>query len=60
MVDIALLAGVNPSTISRALSGSSAVTPQTRARIAQIARESGYIALKAYQARLRREKNSRS
>jgi len=44
IVDIARLAGVNPSTVSRALSGSAAVTPQTRARIAAIARESGYVA----------------
>lgn len=44
IVDIARLAGVNPSTVSRALSGSPAVTPQTRARIVEIARESGYVA----------------
>lgn len=44
IVDIAKLAGVNPSTVSRALSGSSAVTALTRARITDIARENGYVA----------------
>jgi DNA-binding LacI/PurR family transcriptional regulator len=44
IVDIARLAGVNPSTVSRALSGSPAVTEQTRTRITEIARKNGYVA----------------
>ncbi|MBY3134519.1 LacI family transcriptional regulator [Rhizobium leguminosarum] len=56
IVDVARLAGVNPSTVSRALSGSPAVTPQTRARIAEIARESGYVA--NHNARMLRSRKS--
>lgn len=44
IVDIARIAGVNPSTVSRALSGSTAVTEDTRDRILSIARDVGYVA----------------
>ncbi|MCE6075270.1 substrate-binding domain-containing protein [Agrobacterium vitis] len=44
IVDIARLAGVNPSTVSRALAGSHSVTEETRDKISAIARENGYIA----------------
>ncbi|UXS53062.1 LacI family transcriptional regulator [Agrobacterium tumefaciens] len=44
IVDIARLAGVNPSTVSRALSGSQSVTEETRDKISAIARENGYVA----------------
>lgn len=44
IVDIARLAGVNPSTVSRALSGSQSVTEETRNRIAAIAKANGYVA----------------
>ncbi|NTG45786.1 LacI family transcriptional regulator [Agrobacterium rhizogenes] len=44
IVDIARLAGVNPSTVSRALSGSRSIPEETREKIAAIARENGYVA----------------
>lgn len=44
IVDIARMAGVNPSTVSRALSGAKSVTEETRDRISSIARENGYVA----------------
>lgn len=42
--DLADSAGVSVSTVSRALSGSAAVNPQTRARIRALAEEAGYSA----------------
>lgn len=44
IVDIARLAGFNPSTVSRALSGSGSIPQETRDKIAAIASENGYIA----------------
>ncbi len=44
IVDIARLAGVNPSTVSRALSGSRSIPEETRDKIANIAKENGYVA----------------
>ncbi len=43
MADIAKLAGVHVSTVSRALAGSTRVEPRTRAYILQLARERGYV-----------------
>ena len=43
MEDIAQIAGVNRSTVSRALANSPRVKPDTRVRIQQIAREMGYL-----------------
>jgi len=43
MAEIARLAGVDISTVSRALSGSPRVTKKTRARIDQIVRDTGYV-----------------
>jgi LacI family transcriptional regulator len=40
--DIALLAGVSPSTVSRALSGAKPVAPATQARVARAVRELDY------------------
>lgn len=40
--DIARLAGVSPSTVSRALNDSSLISPTTKARVRQIAEELGY------------------
>lgn len=44
IVDIARLAGVNASTVSRALADSPAVSPQTKARILDIVKDTGYVA----------------
>lgn len=43
MADIARMAGVDISTVSRALSGSDRVTGETRARIEEIVRDTGYV-----------------
>ena len=43
MAEIAQIAGVDISTVSRALAGSPRVTKETRARIDQIVRETGYV-----------------
>lgn len=44
IVDLARMAGVNPSTVSRALSGSASVTEETRGRILELAKKTGYVA----------------
>ena len=43
MAEIARIAGVDISTVSRALAGSPRVTKETRARIDQIVRDTGYV-----------------
>ncbi len=43
MADIARLAGVDISTVSRALAGSPRVTEETRKRIAEIVEDTGYV-----------------
>jgi LacI family transcriptional regulator, repressor for deo operon, udp, cdd, tsx, nupC, and nupG len=43
MAEIARLAGVDTSTVSRALAGSPRVAPETRALIDQIVRDTGYV-----------------
>ena len=42
--DVAKAAGVSKSTVSRALSGGGYVAPETRARVAQVAAELGFVA----------------
>lgn len=42
IVDVARLAGVAPSTVSRSLAGKLGVRPETRHRIAEIARTHGF------------------
>lgn len=42
IVDVARLAGVTPSTVSRSLAGKSGVRPETRQRITEIARAHGF------------------
>ena len=55
MADLAGLAGVSTITVSRALSGSSLVSPETRERVQQLARKHGYkLNVSARNLRLRR------
>jgi LacI family repressor for deo operon, udp, cdd, tsx, nupC, and nupG len=57
MADVARLAGVTPGTVSRALAGSSLVTAETRAKIEDAVRATGYVINHA--ARNLRESRSR-
>ncbi|WP_154218977.1 LacI family DNA-binding transcriptional regulator, partial [Vibrio parahaemolyticus] len=43
ILDIAKLAGVGKSTVSRVLTNDPKVKPQTRKKVEQIIRESGYV-----------------
>ncbi|EQD29264.1 LacI family transcription regulator [mine drainage metagenome] len=55
MADLAGLAGVSTITVSRALSGSSLVSPETRERVQQLAGKHGYkLNVSARNLRLRR------
>lgn len=42
MADIAVLAGVTPATVSRALAGHARISPATRSRVVEIAQRHGY------------------
>jgi len=60
MADIARMAGVSESTVSRALSGSTRIAPQTRARILELAKTARYaINEGARSLRLRRTRTIR-
>jgi DNA-binding LacI/PurR family transcriptional regulator len=55
LTELALAAGVSPSTVSRALAGKSVVSPSTRDRIRDLAREHGFrLNLMARNLRLKR------
>ncbi|HUB91037.1 MAG TPA: LacI family DNA-binding transcriptional regulator, partial [Dyella sp.] len=55
MADLAKLAGVSKITVSRALSESPLVTPETRERVQTLARKHGYkLNVSARNLRLRR------
>jgi len=57
MADVARLAGVTPGTVSRALAGSTLVTPETRAKVTAAVQATGYVVNQA--ARSLRENRSR-
>jgi DNA-binding LacI/PurR family transcriptional regulator len=56
IVDLARMAGVSPSTVSRALSGAGNLTAETRTRIEELARKTGYVA--NHGARMMRSRRS--
>ena len=50
ILDIAKLAGVGKSTVSRVLTNDPKVKPATREKVEQVIRESGYVPSKSAQA----------
>ncbi|UXI00268.1 trehalose operon repressor TreR [Photobacterium sp. TY1-4] len=50
ILDIAKLAGVGKSTVSRVLTNDPKVKPETRSKVEQVIRESGYVPSKSAQA----------